>query len=284
MVGLLGVTLALFLTQPAGADSTFSDPSGDTSGAPDITTVVVSDESAGRITFRISFANQPELAADSQLNVWLDTDLSDATGSQGLDYLIVVVGASRQFDVARWNGSDWDYSVPSSTVSVSFRDGVTISVGRSELGGTSGFNFLVGGVQGVSGQAGNIDYGPDSGRWSYRLSAPPPPPPPPSVVRLVFGNVVTVPTKPTAGKPFTLTFGVTRSDTGASVAKEAVTAVGTFINGKSLRLPVRFGFVGAKMRMTLAVPKTAKGKLLRVTITVVAVHRSATKVVTFKVR
>ena len=45
----------------AAAATTFTDPAGDSEGAPDITSVVVANDLAGVVTFTIAVANQPVL-------------------------------------------------------------------------------------------------------------------------------------------------------------------------------------------------------------------------------
>jgi Calx-beta domain len=96
----------------------------------------------------------------------------------------------------------------------------------------------------------------------------------------VIGKPVTSPAKPLAGKPFTVAFKVTRSDTrtplmqGKMVGDPSVQGVG-----------VRHveSFRAGTARMSFIVPKDAGGKLLKVKVTIKATKTAATRVSTFAI-
>lgn len=131
--------------------------------------------------------------------------------------------------------------------------------------------------------------GPGSSATDYvplqqnRIAAlvPPSNPGPPVVIKPVVGKPVAKPRQPRAGKRFAVTFRVTRSNDGAPMTNAAVKS-STRIAGK----PVRHGysFSAGQLRVKLTLPKTAKGKPLRVTVKVIAEGQAATKVVAYKVR
>lgn len=158
--------------------ASFTDPAGDSGAAPDITAVALSNDDAGTITFRVELPNRSEPATGFMLLIAVDADANPATGLDGVEYLIGADG-----DVAilsRWNGSDFEFSMPASLTSAYANSGVTVSINRADLGGTSGFLFAVI----VSEDGVDFDYAPDLFMWPYELGptspdAPPPPDPMP---------------------------------------------------------------------------------------------------------
>ena len=79
---LLGFLAALFAVVPAGASNTvtYQDSTGEDPAAPDITTVVVSNDDTGMVTFKINIPNRPQLSRDILLDMIVDTDANSATG------------------------------------------------------------------------------------------------------------------------------------------------------------------------------------------------------------
>src|SRR4051812_26914689 len=141
------VALALLtFAAAAGADGRYADATGDGNGAPDIQNVQVTNDGNGLVTFRITMDALPQ-ATDVVTDVGIDTDLNESTGALdwlGADYGFEVDQATSSYGFARWNGSAWDASTPSSTVSVSESSTtLTISVNQSELGSTREFNYWV---------------------------------------------------------------------------------------------------------------------------------------------
>ena len=89
---LVGVPAALGGSSHATANSqTFNDSVGEDPNAPDITSIAVSNDDAGLITFQVNISNRPALTPDMLLLMFLDTDNNAATGdpdSLGADYAI----------------------------------------------------------------------------------------------------------------------------------------------------------------------------------------------------
>jgi hypothetical protein len=97
----------------------------------------------------------------------------------------------------------------------------------------------------------------------------------------VIGKPVAVPAEPVAGKLFTVTFRVTRSDTGAPLAR------GTMICAPSVAgrtIPHTESFKRGTARLSLVVPASAAGKALKVKVTIKSGRQSATTVASFRVR
>ena len=73
----------------AANSQTFTDPTGDSGNAPDVTTVTASNDDNGQITFAISLANRTALSDSDLAIVQLDTDGNLSDGFGGADYEFV---------------------------------------------------------------------------------------------------------------------------------------------------------------------------------------------------
>ncbi len=102
----------------------------------------------------------------------------------------------------------------------------------------------------------------------------------PPATKPVIGKPVAVPTRAVAGKPFSVSFKVTRGDTGTPLR-----------GGKMICDPSVAGvvvshvesFKGGVARLVFVVPENAAGKVLKVTLTIRAAGRSATRIARFGV-
>lgn len=96
----------------------------------------------------------------------------------------------------------------------------------------------------------------------------------------VIGKPVTVPAQPVAGKRFTVSFRVTRSDTGAPV-KQGTMICDPSVTGRVIAHTE--SFTGGIARLGFVVPTSAAGKLLKVKVAIKTAGESATRVAAFKV-
>ncbi len=125
---------------------TFNDSTGEDPAAPDITTVVVSNNDAGIVSFRINVPNRPTLGADMAVDVFVDTDNNTATGDPdlaGVDYVIELL--QNEINLFKWDGSNFSrrFGDPSAvTLSFSYQGGITIRISASELGETEAAQVL----------------------------------------------------------------------------------------------------------------------------------------------
>jgi hypothetical protein len=103
----------------------------------------------------------------------------------------------------------------------------------------------------------------------------------PAVVKPVIGQPATAPAQPLAGKRFTLSFKVKRSDTGRPLTSGKMTGAAS-IAGKRIRHTTSFR--GGTARLSFVVPANAAGKALKVKLTITTGGRSATKVASFRVQ
>ena len=199
----------------------------------------------------------PDLAG-AEIDVNFDTDQNPGTGDTannagGIDNAIWVF--QERVAVARWTGTDWSTAIPQpANPTYTYANGVlTFTVAPANVGVTNGFNFWIGSY----GAAENtFDPAPEFGTWNYQVVAGAP--------KLVFGGIAVL--KAVAGKQFVVAMKVTRADSGAAVTtgnvacKAAIAGIGA-VKGTGV-------FVKDAAGCVFKIPKTAKGKTIKGTITV----------------
>ena len=186
------------------------------------------------------------------------------------------------WDVEQWTGTDWKEAPSSSAMNFSRSgDTLTWTLGKADLGGVTGFAFFVAGIKwDANGDVAAMDLAPDGGRWTYDLT-PAATVTPPVAIRPVIAAPTTTPAAATAGKRFTVSFSVTRSDDGTPLT------TGKMICDPSVSgtvIPHAERFANGVARLAFTIPKTAKGKLLKVKVTIKAGTQASTRIATFKVR
>lgn len=262
--------LALAAAQVATADASFTDPGGDSGGAPDVTAVAVTNDAAGNMTFTVR-TNQAALAADAAVLIVFDIDQNPQTGSNGVEAVFAV--ASDGWEFVKWNGSQL---APASAASAngSYANGVaTFKVSKADLGGIEKFTFWAEAYQvDASGNVVAQDSAPDgSDAYEYAIAKP---------LTLRAGTATAVPARPRAGKAFAVRTRITRGDTGGPLASGTVRCavrVGT--------APLRAGgrVAGGVAVCNMTIPKKAKGKLVRGTMTITFRGVSTTKTFAYRV-
>ena len=119
-----------------------------------------------------------------------------------------------------------------------------------------------------------VDDAPNTELWSYELVGLPAP-------RLSTQRLLVRPAQPIAGRSFTVQALVRRSDSGETVTSGSVSCtarVGT------TRLRARGGFGGGRAQCVVSVPRSAKGKTLRGTLTVRAAGASLSRPFSYRIR
>jgi len=290
--GLVTVVAALFALAPAVAGGaplrasansvTFPDSTGEDPEAPDIASVTVSNTDAGVITFQISVTNKPTYTPDLYFAVSVDTDNNPNTGDpalRGVDYVIEL--ARGEVNLFRWDGTHFTRRFgdpPAVTLVYSYQNGPRISINASELGNTKKLNFFVTSSAGatINPDTGDLDFStahndaaPDFGKglWAYEVKIAP--------AKLLLKSFSTTPLKPIAGKLFSVRLSVARSDTGALLSSGEVTCLAR-VAGSPL-VARSHKFVGKQATCAWVIPRTAKGKVIRGSISVVFEGRKITK-------
>lgn len=248
--------LALVLVPAASSTGLYTDASGDSGTAPDISGVTVAgDKASGQLLFRINGTNLAS-SPDLPTILFIDSDANPVTGdisSLGADYVFGVDDTSYGF--WRWDGSNW-FPTSYGTVRVTGNSrGIMISVNRSELGNASKFNFSAESLD-VTSRA--SDAAPDDGMFNYAFEADGP--------EIVSVDLQTIPTAgPKAGKRFVVTPTALRLPPDGRMSPtppkpESYTCRAT-IKGQ----PLAGSGTGT---CTFRIPKKARGKQLKVVLTV----------------
>ena len=236
-------------------------------GAPDIREVTLFNSTKGMIQFDVAIANRRGLIIpdDDLIAIYLDTDRDASNGPHGgFEYTIQAVGLNDLF-VARWDGTRY---VPTSTFISNDWDSrgiMYIAFRRTRLGGISRFRFWV--ATAVLPAAEDfVDRAPDRGAVNYALSTP----------HIARADALFEPLDPRAGRRFRVKgvaielssrerFWAPRFHCRATLAERAIRGSG------------RGG-------CTYALPRTARGKRLVITIRSTAETRPIRLRWTFRVR
>jgi hypothetical protein len=172
-LSVLATALAIIVLVPASASAgvSFTDPSGDSGTAPDITAVTVADNpSIGGATLSVTTATELQ-SVDDEIVVWIDSDQKPSTGDNGFEYYLQAyhdTPTSVAWDVEHWDGTAWK-ETPQSTTETFSRSGnlFTWTFSQADLGGSTGFNFYVHADNNAPGSVAAHDDAPDDGIWSY---------------------------------------------------------------------------------------------------------------------
>ena len=284
LITLAAALASAVVITAALAEGSWSDPAGDAGDAPDITGVQVSNDNGGTILFSVAVSN---LTPESQLFLALDTDKNSTTGDDGMEYGLEWGASATASDngwfIEKWDGTTWVHPDHPTMKGMKTAAGVEFSINKSDLGGTSGFAFKVMTARYVADAITGTDMAPDGlGTWTYDVTPAPPPTPAPTpkpvVVKPVFGRILT--SFPVAGKRVKYTIQVKRSDTGAPL-RTGKMVCDPSVAGKVL--PHTEQFKNGVASLTFVIPKTAKGKTLKVKVRIVVGKQSALKVTTLPI-
>jgi hypothetical protein len=275
---LLAITAALLAVLPGAAlgktsrasvnSQTYADSTGEDPNAPDITSVVVSNDDSGQITFKVNISNRPALTPDMTVLLFLDTDQQPTTGdpqSLGADYAIELDPGS--VALFQWNGSDYVAAASQTSLTYTYdATGATIHVSALDLGKTKGFNFATLVFSGIALDAsGNPDFtnahsdsAPDPGHGFFNYK----------VIQKLTVSVAAFTTSPKpakSGKNFSAGLAANESDTNGPVTSGTIACNATI--GLKHVTPL-----GKSLKNGIAVcvwhlPTTAKGKTIRGTVT-----------------
>jgi len=253
------------------------DPAGDFDAAPDIERVEVSDTKAGTITFAISTPSHAVLAPNTWIELDVDLDRRRSTGDSGVEAYVYVDRSGAY--VGRWSPSDEDFvEVRGSGVQLRNAGGVvTIAVPRRVLDDVTGFDFYL--VSGDSDPSGDtdvaIDLAPNGDAWwRYTLVNKAP-------LRLIAGDPRGAPAQPRAGRLFTVTVPVTRSDTARGITSGSV-ACTVRVGGTVVKTSGRVAAGGG--RCSLRVPADASKRVVRGSMVVRSSGKSVTTRFSFRVK
>jgi hypothetical protein len=252
----------------AANSATFQDSTGEDPTAPDITSIIVSNDDAGIVSFRVNVPNRPTLGQDMLFEIWVDTDNNAATGSPdlgGADYVMQLVRG--EISLYKWDGADYTrrFGDPSAvTMNFSYQAGLTARISAAELGNTKAFKFFVVAISGLvvdpvtgdlDGANSKADVAPGGGVGLFPFTV--------TIAKptLVVRRLTTTPRAPKAGQTFTMRMTTARSDSGAVLQNGRVTCVA---RAGTTRLQAQLARVqGGAVVCTWLIPANAKGKTFR---------------------
>lgn len=276
MAAALAASLLFGMSATAGTGS-FTDPAGDAKGAADITGVSVTSDANGIVQLSVSVPGVEAIdgAQNPVVDVWFDTDKNGATGSPaGNEYDLFYwrTADDSGWDLDKWDGTKYT-EAPASQTLIFSRSGDTLTWRFSSKTDivTSGFNFYVtSGIFDASNNELAADDAPDDGVWTFDVNS--------AVIAPAVGKPLAVPKRPVHGKLFSVSFPVTRTDTGRQLQGGTLSVAAT-IGGKPV--PKNASLANATAHVALQIPVKAKGKTLVVKVTVSANGKTATRSVSF---
>jgi hypothetical protein len=254
----------------------FPDPASDQDAAPDITSVRVSDAKDGWISFAISTPNYATLPGESVLILSIDADNNLKTGDDGAELLITDAGGEALLE--RWNPDTrrWGDDTLPTRLRIHNEPNVTVvDIHRSELGdvGRFGFAVIAADTNAASASVLGVDFAPDDvAFFRYALVNKP-------AVRLLAGKTLGTPAQPRAGKPFTVSVPVRRSDTNRAITSGTVSCN---VTAAGKKVPAVGRVRAGRAQCAVVVPQEASA--VRGSLTVRSAGTTVTARFSFKVR
>jgi hypothetical protein len=238
------------------------DATGDSGSAPDITTLAMENDNAGKLMWKIGIGNRTAWAPPDYLQIPIDADRRDSTGPDGGFEFTIEADAENGTRLFAWDGTSY-FDARSKTVTSSLANGVlSISIDFRELGSEAPRFYFY-----------SDTAPPDSDDfWDEAPAAPA------SYVYAVIVPVLldkfTPPKTMRAGATASLSISVWTDDAKSPAISCKAKASGKAVKGKSSWAAVsvvspdgpeiaRKGVAGCKF----AVPRSMRGKTLSATVT-----------------
>jgi hypothetical protein len=231
--------------------------------APDISTVVVSNDDAGLLSFEIHFANRVALGPGEELSLWFDTDRNPKTGLLGSDRFIELIGGA----VTLTNAETYEEEAAPSLTATAGASAVTIRIRANELGTKAAFDFFIWADATPDDEdVTDVDTAPDAFwvGWTYEVKVPPPPP------VLALSAIVCTPKPVRSGKPMTAKarVSISRGDVPEALASAATVTWTAAVGSARLKTRSTAVFTDGVLSATWLLPKSAKGKPVRLSVSV----------------
>jgi hypothetical protein len=263
--------VALAAAAPVGARLTadhVSVPDAVGDGDPDITQITAGSNGSGGLTFIVDIGNRTDLAADEFVQVFIDSDHNPATGTQpnGVDFALQM--DSEEVVLFRWDGTTY-VPLPNSSAYGYVYKGFRFGVRQSDIAAAAGGAISYWAAT-VSGEKG--DDAPDGKIAEVKLSTTPLQL---SVTQFAATKTVKV------GKRYTAGMRALRNDLEETTSAGIVTC-STKLGKKVLKVEAVFpediaGCIGTA-------PKAAKGKTLKVTVSLELDGVTVSRTASIKVR
>ena len=257
------------------SEARYLDPTGDAvDGELDISVVSFDlDRSSGQVTLSFTVSGFDAASWDGR-----PRNVQVYVSSRGAQLALRVEGGAQDLQVWVGHPSSTSWQFEHLPPSMSFgRNGdvMTWVFNRSEIDLVEAARLLL--YAQIPDRPTNTwritDRAPDTGSWSYGLVEA-------TNVSAVFLPPLTFPTKPAVGKRFTFAMRVKRSDNGEALTTGTM-ACNPSVSGVVLKHSE--SFADGLVRLSFIVPKTARGKLVKIRVTIRTGARSATRTVSYKV-
>jgi hypothetical protein len=284
---MLMLAAALVLNAPAsarpleGGGSAPPDAAGDSGVAPDITTITLANDNAGKLSWRIGLPNRAQFVAPDFVSIFVDADSRD-TGDDGFEFLIQADGRLGPA-LFSWGGPGW-VEAQSKTITASFTGGVLeVSIDFREFGSELIVFWVYADTAPASADE-QFDEAPNAGKYAYFVQVP-----------LLFKSLKK-PTRVTAGRAATISLDAWTDNQQRARVSCTARAGSRRIKGRALATSTTIavpdsgggGLVAtaylATTRCTFVVPRGARGRTLTARITVTKGGVSITRALTTKVR
>jgi hypothetical protein len=266
----------------AAKSVTFEDAVAEDPQGPDITTVTVSNDDTGLVSFRVAIPSRPTLAEGMRFRIWIDSDSNTTTGLaiNGMDYYLF--HEAGRTSLYRCGGNACTNAARATTLGFSYASGPRFTILDAEIGNAKRFRFAVEAATGifvdpatktVDADDARFDDAPTRGSfWTYRLAIGP--------QRLLVKSLATSPAR--AGAPFTVRALTTRADTGSALSSGRVRCAARIaarpVEVRSQR------FVGRRAVCVFGIPADAAGETIRGSVTVSFGGKKVTRAFSARVR
>jgi hypothetical protein len=263
----------------------FRDAAGENAAGPDVTTVRVSSDGTA-LTLAVAAPSTPAFTGDMRLRIWLDADDDRRTGlaveePSGRDHFLLVdptLFPASEARLYRCGTNTCSTLGTPSPYPFAYASGTTITLDAAALGlrRIERVAFSVVLTQGIAYDPvtgydftnARIDTAPNEGEWTFDARA------------LRATSFRAGPSRPRAGRPFTLSLATIRTATGAAPAGAKATC-SMSVGHKPV--PGTARVVRRTARCSFAVPAGTRGKRFRATIRVRAAGASVARTISGRV-
>ena len=254
---------------------TYTDATGDSGAAADVSTVDVTLDAQDALTFTVTEPNRTAVVSPDSLAIRIDADDDAATGAPGgADYEVVVGPGTVK--LAKWDGAAFADATAVNLTASSANGKVVVKIDCGDLGFPNAIAFVVQTSEDAFTTVG--DSAPDAPTtWEFALE---------TTAKVSAGALQL--SKARAGKVFTasMTVGVAFVPAFAfgpvRRIEDGATTCSATLAGKPLRV-LRGSFSGDRASCAWRLPKTAHGKRLRGRVLVQLDEGSASRSFSVKV-
>jgi hypothetical protein len=296
LVGLIAV-------MTAGAEQSYTDPTGDGGAGTDITTITVRNDLAGVISIQVASASP--IVGNHAVAIAIDADKNQATGADGDEAFMYggpLVGAA--FFSCSSAGCT-PTNPPGFSAGAAAANVTEFTFNRSAIGNVSSFNFYAVSISIDPPYINFWDAAPSSGYFTYDLvfpqcsngidddsdgkvdsqdlgcSSPTDENEADDPVNIRLGAATAKPALVKAGRVVTISATTTRVETGQALDSGRVLCTASYPKGKKLR--AAGSVVGGKAVCRMKAPLAARGKRVRGVMTVTYQTAKATIPFAFRV-